>query len=218
MGLAFATLVGLALALAATGYWGIHTIASTAEEILSVDVVAADTSGQVQAATLNLRRYEKDYFLNMGDPKQRDHYLDEWKSERQILLGLLDKLNAVVDDADRAKIANMRSALDRYDDGFEKVRDAVQAGTVHSPSEANVALIPYKDHIRALEANARIFRGDSLHGVRDDIARQTARSNSVPAGASSGSVASVLLGSSRATAPSRSSVNATARSVASARY
>jgi methyl-accepting chemotaxis protein len=176
MGLAFATLVGLALALAATGYWGIHTIASTAEEILSVDVVAADTSGQVQAATLNLRRYEKDYFLNMGDAKQRDQYLDQWKNERQLLLGLLDKLNAIVEDAERAKIATMRTALDRYDDGFEKLRDAVQAGTIHSPSEANAALAPYKDHIRALEANARIFRGDRLHGVRDDITHQTARS------------------------------------------
>src|SRR5689334_426878 len=60
MGLAFATLVGLALALAATGYWGLHTIAGTAEQILAVDVVAADTSGQVQASTLGLRRFEKD--------------------------------------------------------------------------------------------------------------------------------------------------------------
>jgi methyl-accepting chemotaxis protein len=176
MGLAFATLVCLALALAATGYWGLHTIANTAEQILAVDVVAADTSGQVQASTLGLRRFEKDYFLNMADPKLRDQYLDQWKAERQTLLGLLDKLNGVVEEADRAKIAVMRTALDRYDDGFEKVRDAIQAGNLHSPAEANHALTPYKDHIRTLETNARIFRGDSLRGVRDDIARQTARS------------------------------------------
>lgn len=176
MGMAFATLVCLALALAATGYWGLHTIAGTAEQILAVDVVAADTSGQVQASTLSLRRYEKDYFLNMGEPKERDKYLDHWKNERQTLLGLLDKLNGLVEDADRAKIATMRTALDRYDDGFEKVRDQIQNGTIRYPSEANHALSPYKDHIRALEANARIFRGDSLRGTRDDIVRQTARS------------------------------------------
>src|SRR5688572_6319779 len=55
MGLAFATLVCLSLALAATGYWGLSTVSEAAHRILEVDVVAADTSGQVQASTLNLR-------------------------------------------------------------------------------------------------------------------------------------------------------------------
>src|ERR1051325_2594855 len=132
MGLAFTTLVCLALALAATGYWGLRTVSDTAHSILQVDVVAADLSGQVQASTLNLRRYEKDYFLNMADQKARDEYLGHWKEERQTLLTLLDKLNKVIEDADRSKVSTMRGALDRYDDGFEKIRDAIQAGTIHS--------------------------------------------------------------------------------------
>ena len=67
MGIAFATLVCLALALAASGYWGLANVTATAEMILTVDVAAAETSGEVQAATLNLRRYEKDYFLNIAE-------------------------------------------------------------------------------------------------------------------------------------------------------
>src|SRR5688500_13914625 len=66
MGFAFATLVVLALALAGSGYWGLTTVTASADHILTVDVVAADTSGQVQAATLELRRFEKDYFLNLA--------------------------------------------------------------------------------------------------------------------------------------------------------
>src|SRR5215213_11954504 len=91
MGLAFALLVALALALGASGYWGLSNVTATAENILSVDVVAADTSGQVQAATLNLRRYEKDYFLNIHEPIKRSEYLSKWKAQAQALLGLLDK-------------------------------------------------------------------------------------------------------------------------------
>src|SRR5688572_21280048 len=122
MGLAFATLVCLALALAASGYWGLSNVASTAEHILTVDVVAADASGQVQAATLSLRGCEKDYFLNLDDAKKRDEYLDKWKADRQLLMSLLDKLGSMLEeDRDRAKIASMRAALAGYDEGFEKV-------------------------------------------------------------------------------------------------
>jgi methyl-accepting chemotaxis protein len=176
MGLAFATLVCFALALAATGYWGISNIATTAHTILDMDVAAADTSGQVQAATLSLRRFEKDYFLNIADQKIRDEYLDKWKNQKQTLLTLLDKLSGLIEEQDRAKVANMRVALARYDEGFEKIRDEVQAGTIKTPAEANHAIAPFKDHIRALEDNARVFRGENLQGVNADITRQTARS------------------------------------------
>jgi methyl-accepting chemotaxis protein len=177
MGLAFATLVCLALALAASGYWGLSNVATTAEHILDVDVVAADTSGQVQASTLSLRRYEKDYFLTIADHKQREHYLEKWKGERQQLLALLDKLSMTLEEErDRSKVTAMRTALSGYDEGFERVRDAVLKGSITTPAQANDAVTPFKDHVRALEANARVFRADNLKGTRDEIRRQTARS------------------------------------------
>jgi methyl-accepting chemotaxis protein len=178
MGLAFTTLVLLALALAASGYWGLSNVAGTAHKILNVDVVAADTSGQVQATTLELRRYEKDYFLNIATPKVRDDYLHKWQEQRQNLEALLDKLGGLVEhDHERGRIVAMRSALVGYDEGFDKVRDEVTSGAVKSPADANSALVPYKDHIRALEENARVFRIQNLQGTREEIARQTARSS-----------------------------------------
>ena len=176
MGLAFATLVCLALALGASGYWGLATVTATADHILSVDVVAADTSGQVQATTLDLRRFEKDYFLNMADPTKRNDYLTKWKSQYQVLLGLLDKLNTLVnDDEEHAKIAAMRQALSGYDDGFDKVRDSVDRGLVDGPAAANHLIEPYKDQIRQLEASARIFRAENLKGTREEMLRQSSR-------------------------------------------
>jgi methyl-accepting chemotaxis protein len=177
MGLAFATLVLLALALAATGYWGLANVAGTAQRILNVDVVAADTSGQVQATTLELRRYEKDYFLNVATPKVREEYLEKWQHQRQTLESLLDRLGTLVErEHERGRIATMRTALVGYDEGFDKVRDEIANGALKTPAEANQAITPYKDHIRALEENARIFRMENLQGTREEIARQTARS------------------------------------------
>jgi methyl-accepting chemotaxis protein len=177
MGLAFATLVCLALALAASGYWGLANVTSTADDILSVDVVAADTSGQVQAATLNLRRYEKDYFLNLADPAKRSEYLTKWKTEYQQTLALLDKLASMLhEDDERAKITAMRTALAGYDEGFDKIHDAVEKGTITEPAQANHAIEPFKEHVRSLEANAHVFRGENLKGTREEMLRQSSRS------------------------------------------
>lgn len=176
MGLAFATLVALALALAGSGYWGLSAVTATADRIISVDVVAADTSGQVQAATLELRRFEKDYFLNIADVAKRNEYMSKWKLGYQTLLGLLDKLSGLVDeDGQRAKISAMRAALAGYDEGFDKVRDAVERGALTDPANANHAIEPYKDHIRALEASAHVFRAENLKGTREEMLHESSR-------------------------------------------
>jgi methyl-accepting chemotaxis protein len=178
MGLAFATLVFLALALAGSGYWGLSAVTSTADRIITVDVVAADTSGQVQAATLDLRRFEKDYLLNLADIGKRTEYMNKWKAEYQTLLGLLDKLGSLVsEDGERAKISAMRTALAGYDEGFDKVRDAVERGLISEPAAANHAMEPFKDHIRSLEASARIFRAENLKGTREEMLHESSRAS-----------------------------------------
>jgi methyl-accepting chemotaxis protein len=176
MGMAFALLVALALVLAGSGYWGLENVSSTADKILTVDVAAADASGQVQAATLGLRRFEKDYLLNMGSPSKQGEYFEKWKAQEKTMLGMLDRLSSLLqDDEARRKINSMRTALAGYDEGFERVREAVRTGAVKTPAEANELLTPYKDHIRDLETNARVFRSENLSGVRDEIKGQTAR-------------------------------------------
>jgi methyl-accepting chemotaxis protein len=177
MGLAFAMLVALSLTLGGSGYWGLSAVASTADWIMNVHVQAADTSGQVQATTLELRRYEKDYFLNIASVSTRAEYLEKWKTEYQNLQGLLDKLGGLVEtEESRGKIRAMRAALVGYDEGFEKVRSAIESGALTTPAQANEAVTPFKDHVHALETNARIFRSDNLAGTRELIRSQVARS------------------------------------------
>ncbi|HWP09592.1 MAG TPA: methyl-accepting chemotaxis protein [Polyangiaceae bacterium] len=177
MGLAFATLVAIALALAGAGYWGLSNVAATAEHILTVDVASADTAGQVHAAALELRRYEKDYFLNIANPKLRDEYLQKWHGQKEQLLQRLDKLNGLLDhDSERTRAAGMRTAIAAYEDGFDKVHDLVQAGTITTPADANQAFAPYKEKIRGLEENANLFRAENMQETHEVIAEQTRRS------------------------------------------
>jgi methyl-accepting chemotaxis protein len=177
IGLSFATLVCLALILAVTGYWGLSKIAVTARRILDVQVAIADGAGQVQATALELRRYEKDYFLNIADVSVRDSYLQKWKNEHRNMQARLDRLGGIVQgESERAKVRAMRAALAGYDAGFEKVREAIKAGQITDPATANKAITPFKNHIRGLEVNADVYRADVLTGTRGEIQRQTARS------------------------------------------
>jgi methyl-accepting chemotaxis protein len=177
MGLAFATLVALALALAGSGYWGLSNVAATAEHILDVDVAGADMAGQVHSNALELRRYEKDYFLNLANQKERDEYLQKWQASKEQMVQRLDKLNGLLDhDTERNRLAGMRTALAAYGEGFDKVHDLVQAGKITTGVEANQALVPYKDKIRALEDSADLFRHENMLETRQVIKEQTGRS------------------------------------------
>jgi methyl-accepting chemotaxis protein len=180
LGLAFAVLVAFVLVTAGIGYWGMRSIADLTEHILSVDVVAADESGQTQAASLDLRRFEKDYFLNIGDPAKQGEYLGKWNDAHADLLSHLSALERLpLPPEAREKITHMREALAGYDDGFEKVREQLRAGTITNPFDANRAITPFKDHIRGLETNARVFRGEELQGRRDRVAEETARATTI---------------------------------------
>jgi methyl-accepting chemotaxis protein len=138
--------------------------------------VAADVSGQVQASTLNLRRYEKDFLLNLHSESKRSEYLEKWKADSRGLVERLDQLGRLVEDEEgKRKINSMRSNLVSYEEGFDRVREGVRNGTIKSAEEGNTALTPYKDAIRGLEENARIFRGENLKGTRDEISAQTSR-------------------------------------------
>jgi len=89
---------------------------------------------------------------------------------------LFDRLSSILhDEESKRKINTMRAALAGYDEGFERVREAVRIGAVKTPAEANELLTPYKDHIRDLETNARVFRVENLSTVHDDITSQTKR-------------------------------------------
>ena len=180
IGLAFATLIALVGGTAGVGYWGMRNITDTADRVLSVDVVAANLSADVEAQTLNLRRFEKDYFLNVGDAAKLAEYQQKWQEAREAALVSIASLQELpLDESSRDRLATLRSSLAAYEVGFEKVREQMRTGAIGSAPDANRAIAPYKDQIRGLEENARVFRADHLSGTREHIAGQAQRSTNI---------------------------------------
>ena len=160
LALGFGLVLSLMGVVSGAGYWGLETVAGLAREILSVRSPLVEHSQRARANTLGLRRFEKDYFLNIGAPEKQADYLAKWKDQRQRLVERLDVLDKLAqNDADRDTVRRMRKDADAYEQGFAKVVAAIQEGSLKSPQEANTAITPYKDEIRGLEDAAYEFAG-----------------------------------------------------------
>src|SRR5438105_9231150 len=121
--MAFAFLLTLTLIVAGAGYCGMHSLSNEIEQILHVDSKTAEHSARARANTANLRRYEKDYFLNLNDAKKKADYLEKWNDERTHLVERLNDLKKLADDKEEiATVNQMLADLQVYEEQFTKVR------------------------------------------------------------------------------------------------
>jgi methyl-accepting chemotaxis protein len=152
LGLGFGFLILLLGGAAAGGWWGVSLVSGKTQEALDHDARMAEEAAAAKAAVLELRRFEKDYIINMGSPADAASYLAKWRAQEEALQGRLRELEPVVTaEQDRAALATMRNELARYGAGFQKVRGLMEAGTVKTTQEANHAIAEFKDEIRSLE-------------------------------------------------------------------
>jgi methyl-accepting chemotaxis protein len=148
--LGFVAVLALLLFVAAAGLWGNTRITESALRNAS----AADDAATAQAASLNLRRFEKDYFLNMGDAAKEVEYAGKWTAKRIEMRGALDRLRLSVDASDAPVVIQMGADLDTYTKAFAEIQTRIASGALKTPAEANAALIPAKPAIRRMEGDA----------------------------------------------------------------
>ncbi len=148
--IAFLAMLVITLGVAFSGYRGMDKISSATMEMLAGDREAGRVADDARAWSLDLRRFEKDFFLNIGNPDKQAAYLREWSQAVESFKGDLGTLSTLVDEAERAQIVGMRRELDTYVAAFARIQDAVRAGTITTPQEGNTAMIPVKDSVRVL--------------------------------------------------------------------
>jgi methyl-accepting chemotaxis protein len=130
-------------------------VMSTTQVILIGDTHASEEALQVLAATLELRRYEKDVFLNIGDGARQADYRKKWDAARERLTSHLDALDRTVLSADdHATLREMRASFGTYAAGFERISAAAVSGEIATPQAANLAMVRYKDAVHSLEATS----------------------------------------------------------------
>ena len=98
-----------------------------------------------------LRRYEKDFMLNIGDGAAEEKYGREWAAEHKKLKDRVDKFaKLAADDEDRRAVDGMARELGLYETGFSKVQAAIRSGQATTSPEANKVMGEFKEPIRNL--------------------------------------------------------------------
>jgi methyl-accepting chemotaxis protein len=147
--LAFGFLTLLSVATAAVGAWGISGLQRTTLETLHGDVRFAADVRQLQAGLLELRRFEKDTFINIGDAAQVASYHSKWSGAHANALHELDALEVFPTAA--GEVTTFRHNLALYADGYEATFQLITANTLKDAHAANLHFVQYKEPIRALD-------------------------------------------------------------------
>ena len=173
----------LLLALAGAGVvslQGLDRINTRVAEVTNHELAFFQGVSKLQVEIGNLRRFEKDYFINIGAPEARAGYLGKWKktfAETQTNIADLQKLLARQPDALAAlqqRMTEQGELLTGYGNGFNSVSASVEAGHLTSTADANTALGKYKDNVHRMEstldalAQSAQTAVDSLHGQIDE--------------------------------------------------
>ena len=184
LGLAFGLVLALMAGVAAVGYWGVREISALTLEVLHIDSPLVEHSQRARANSADLRRYEKDFFLNIGSAEEQAGYLVKWNEQRQHLEGRIDELDKLLGQANGGEkdknglVKTMRAEAASYEAGFNQVVAKIRDGSIKTPEEANVAIGSYKAGIRALEVAANDFaeqKAQEMASKDKEVAAQVRR-------------------------------------------
>ena len=164
----FAIVLAFVLIVAGAGQWALTSSVDAAVQVLTVDFGINSAANDAHIAALDLRRFEKDYFINIGDKEKETEYLAKWNDSRQQLdthLSQIDKLDA--DGGSSDTIRSVRADLTEYANVFQSIARQVGDGQIKTTADANKAITPFKDHIRRIETSVQTLDDDSAHRMID---------------------------------------------------
>ncbi len=155
---AFAAIGLLVIALALISISTLADITKQATVDIEQDNKMASLAFVIQRESLQLRRYEKDFFLNIGKAEKQAGYIEKWQSVyADVESGIREAQNGAQSAEQSELLKQMLVGLVDYRAGFMAVRKNVESGALATPQDANKALGSVKDSIRSL-----VGSGDSL--------------------------------------------------------
>src|SRR3954447_2780969 len=163
LAVAFGVSIVLVAVAGLTGFWGLAQTVETTYGILHHDAKLMQEASAAQVNGLQLRRYEKDVFLNVGDQQKSTDYSEKWKNERAELDTHLNTLEQVTTlPADKEVVRAIRTDLSTYTIGFQSVLQQMSDNKIKSSADANAAMSPFKDDIRRMDTALEEFAAKNI--------------------------------------------------------
>lgn len=122
-----------------------------------------------------LRRFEKEYFIYVGDAQKRGEYAKEWQQSYDGIMKVLNEIGAnqasIWSAADLAEAGKWRTSAAAYGEGFDALRKKVDTGEISTTLAANEAIREAKDRFRVY-----------LQGTTETLKRKSGESQQLAAG------------------------------------
>lgn len=148
----FGLVLVLLAAIGICGYFSAGKMRTIANDVINVDGKVIEHAERIRMNILQLRRFEKDLFLNIASGDKVTEYQGKWDKAREQLLERITATTTLSDDPkDKEAMEKIRSASLLYVNGFNKVVELVRVGTVRTPEEGNRAIGEYKAIIHDME-------------------------------------------------------------------
>ena len=147
------------ISVGAVGFMTLDRGAATLKELVDQDDALQNLTDQVHLKLIQLRRFEKDYFLNIGNPEKQQEYLKKYQeidaAVPQLMGNLADLARADVHLPQdlQAKVAALPTLYADYRDGFHDTIRRLKSDPNLTPQQANVLMAKFKADIPVLEAD-----------------------------------------------------------------
>jgi methyl-accepting chemotaxis protein len=156
------------LAQAALVWWSQNTAKNEVVDATRKNTIASSELSQLAVLAQQVRRYEKEYFVYVGNEEKRNGYIKEWTDTSDKISNLLRTMGANKASAfakpDLAAIANWSSAADFYSTEMLKIFATVRttsavAATPAPEAGAKVAAPVASSALTAVQVNDMIKDG-----------------------------------------------------------
>jgi twitching motility protein PilJ len=177
--LAFGVLTVMLLVLATVSFVTVDDIADETDYALKVNAATSEHAARARVALGDLRRFEKDLFLSIGDSAKEADYESKWNGERELFVAALSELDKHVDtDAEKKQLAEVREAFKVYEGAFRAIVARVKAKELTKTSDANATMEIQKEQVHKIEndldkMNEEQF--DIMEAVPVKVDKQAAR-------------------------------------------
>ena len=141
----------------------------TAFEALSTeDIKFLEDADKLSNMALEHRRYEKDFFLNIGNLEKQNGYIQKFKkvsaktSEKMKTMAVYMKADSHLSGDIYAAMDDASRAYKQYVSGFLGLVSTIQHDKSITPQKGNQLMKPFKDHIYQFESNVEKIAGAGL--------------------------------------------------------
>jgi methyl-accepting chemotaxis protein len=147
------------ISVGAVGFVTLDRQADLLRNVLERDEALVTLVQRMHLNLIQLRRFEKDYFLNIDNPNKQQEYLEKYQKIAGAMPTLIRRLQAMAqgkerlaqDAAIRSKTADLAGHYRDYRAGFEAAVQRLQADPRLTPQQANAFMASYKGNIPILE-------------------------------------------------------------------